>query len=376
MSVLMVISKLNAPSQVFVRRHIQMLSEANILKTVAVLWPVKTDQPRAYGVPVYWLGAHGRSEHVPRNLAKKLHLPLRFPTPSDKLRKLLDTIDVDVILCEFGPTAQKLLTPDHTARYRVFIHAHGFDSYVNMTPAGYQDYLLAMTARNAKVICPGQQVFQRLLAWGIDSRALIVKPCGVEVPAQPLERVKRTENLTILHLGRLIDCKGPDKTIRAFSLACDLGFKGRLVVAGDGPYRERCAQLRLNSKWRDSIELLGAVSAEQGARLRVGADLFTLHSCVGEQTGQVESVGVAVIEAMASALPVVSCRIGGIPEAVVDGESGILVEPDDIEAQAQAFLTLARNPELRLTMGQAGWVNARDHFSYEQEKQALVQLVT
>ncbi len=375
MSVLIIVPRLNAPSQFFVRRHIQMLAEANLLSTVAVHKPTRTDPRRLNGVPIYWLDAHGRSQHFPRKLAKKLHLPFRFPTPADKFRKLLDKIDVDVILFEFGQTAQALFTPELASRYRVFIHVHGFDTYANMMPPHYQEFLVGIS-RSVQLICGGQQTYRNLTAWGIDSQSLIIKPYGVEIPAQPLTREKRTEGLTILHLGRLIDCKGPDKTIQAFDLACDQGFKGRLVMAGDGPYREKCEQLRLKSKWRDSIELLGVVSPEQGEQLRLQADLFTLHSCEGEKTGQIEAFGIAVVEAMASALPVIGCRIGGILENVVDGETGILVEPGDIEAQAQAFLTLARNPELRSSMGQAGWVRARDNYSYEREKQALVQLAT
>jgi glycosyltransferase involved in cell wall biosynthesis len=209
---------------------------------------------------------------------------------------------------------------------------------------------------------------------GIPADRLVVKYCGVEVPDAPMQRPSGSE-ITILHLGRLIDCKSPDRTIQAFELASDRGLQGKLIIAGDGPLRVTCELLRARSKWKDRIEILGAVSGEQGASLLRSADILTLHSIRGELTGQIEAFGVALVEAMAATLPVASCRIGGIPEVVVDGETGILVEPGDVEAQAEALLQLANNPSLRYEMGKAGWRRAKELFTVEAEQEALLAVL-
>jgi len=78
-----------------------------------------------------------------------------------------------------------------------------------------------------------------------------------------------------------------------------------------------------------------------------------------------EGLGNAAIEAMAAAIPVVSTRTGGIPEVVVDGETGVLVEPGDSAALTEAMVRLARDAVLRRTMGEAGRVRAVEEFAEE-----------
>jgi glycosyltransferase involved in cell wall biosynthesis len=84
---------------------------------------------------------------------------------------------------------------------------------------------------------------------------------------------------------------------------------------------------------------------------------------------------VAIVEAMAAGLPVVSCDIGGPAEIVRHGKTGILVAPGDVAAQADALLQLSRDPTLRSRMGRAGWQRARDCYSYEREKTRLLQIL-
>ena len=71
----------------------------------------------------------------------------------------------------------------------------------------------------------------------------------------------------------------------------------------------------------------------------------------------------AVLEAMAAAKPVVATRVGGVPELVVDGETGILVSPKDTEALARAIVTLIQDPLRGRSMGEAGRKRVQDHFS-------------
>ena len=78
---------------------------------------------------------------------------------------------------------------------------------------------------------------------------------------------------------------------------------------------------------------------------------------------------------MANGLPVVGTRNGGVNETVVDGETGILVTPRDVEAQANAFLKLAHNPELRQQMGDAGRARVSAIFSPQQEADQLRKIM-
>ena len=152
--------------------------------------------------------------------------------------------------------------------------------------------------------------------------------------------------------------KGPERSIKAFELACERGLRGRLVLAGDGPLLAECRQLVSQSRFGHLIDIRGTIDWDEGLRLRREADVYTQHNVEDPDTGQVEAYGVAVVEAMAEALPVVGTRSGGVVETVVDGETGVLVAPGDMDGQARAFLRLASAPEERTRLGKAGWIRA------------------
>lgn len=181
--------------------------------------------------------------------------------------------------------------------------------------------------------------------------------------------------MRILFLGNLVDCKGPELVLRAFDIACSRGLRGQLVVAGDGVLRMTCELIRARSRFRDRISMLGAVDAHEGTRLRNEADIFTAHNCVGPIRLQEEAFGVSIIEAMAAGLPIVTGRSGAIVETVDHRRQGILVEPGDVEAHAEALLELERHPELRVTLGLEGWKRARELFSVERERDELRRIL-
>ena len=177
--------------------------------------------------------------------------------------------------------------------------------------------------------------------------------------------------LEILYLGRLIDCKGPDLVIQAFERAVDRGLDGHLHMAGDGPLWEVCKALRDASPHRDRIKLHGAVDAQKGEALRRRAHLFTAHNQLGPDSHQEEAFGVSIVEAMGVGLPVISGRNGSLPELVEDGEQGLLVEPGNVDAHAEAFLRLGADADLRRRMGESGWRRVRERYTFESEMKIL-----
>jgi glycosyltransferase involved in cell wall biosynthesis len=209
-----------------------------------------------------------------------------------------------------------------------------------------------------------------LIDAGIPTKHIRLKYYGVPVP--PICKTHNgREELKILHLGRLVDFKSPDRTIKAFEIARSRGLHGKLIIAGEGPLRVTCESLKARSPYRDSIQLLGAVTMDYAKELLRDADIYTQHSIKGEISRQSECFGVSVIEAMAAGLPVVSTRSGGIKETVVDGETGILLSPGDVEGQADAICRLADDPALRQKLGSAGHKRVSENFTMEKEAKML-----
>ena len=178
----------------------------------------------------------------------------------------------------------------------------------------------------------------------------------------------------IVSVGRLVPFKGFDDLIDACAELARRRIDFVCDIIGDGPLREtlqaKIEQLDLSSR----VNLLGSLS--QGAVLEKlqAADIFALASTTDAQ-GATDVFPTVILEAMASARPVVSTRLAGIPELVVDGQTGMLAPPGDSTALAHALEQLLRDPELRLRFGHAGRARIEQHFRIEQTVAPLIEML-
>ena len=150
--------------------------------------------------------------------------------------------------------------------------------------------------------------------------------------------------------------RGNEQLLEAAALVRQAIPSATLVVVGDGPLRPaleaRAQELGLNG----SVRFLGAVP--QAARLIPHFDVFVLSSVW-------EGMSNSLLEAMAAGRPVVATRVGGNPEVVVDGETGLLVPPRDARALADATVRLLRDRELARRFGDAGRRRVESQFTLE-----------
>ncbi len=146
-------------------------------------------------------------------------------------------------------------------------------------------------------------------------------------------------------------------------------------MVGDGPQREACLAIASASPYSSDIHLPGAEPVEAVQARLLAATVFTLHSQKGPISNHEEAFGVSVVEAMAAGLPVVGGRSGGVPEIVQDGVTGFLVQPGDVEAQAQRLKDLIENPALASKMGAAGRDRVLGHFSQRRSIENLRRIL-
>src|SRR5436190_10336668 len=176
----------------------------------------------------------------------------------------------------------------------------------------------------------------------------------------------------IISIGRLVAFKGFEYLIDACVELARRGLEFTCEIIGDGPLRgdleARIRKLNLS----DRVHLRGSLS--QGAVLEKlrSADIFALASVTDAQ-GASDVFPTVIIEAMAAARQVVSTQLAGIPESVVDGETGLLVPPEDTMALAEALGRLIEDPKLRLHYGRAGRVRIEQHFRIEHTVAPLIE---
>jgi colanic acid/amylovoran biosynthesis glycosyltransferase len=178
----------------------------------------------------------------------------------------------------------------------------------------------------------------------------------------------------IVAIGRLIAKKGFANLIRACALLVEHGRSFRCEIFGEGPLENQLRGQIEESGLKELVQLPGAKPQHEIRKCLARARVFVMPS-VPEAEGGMDNLPTVIMEAMATALPVVSTRIGGIPEMVVESETGFLVEPDDVVALAGAIEEVINDRSLGQKLGQAGYERAEKFFSIEKNVRELGKLL-
>jgi glycosyltransferase involved in cell wall biosynthesis len=200
-----------------------------------------------------------------------------------------------------------------------------------------------------QLIANSRLAAERALAQGIPSECIQVVANVVNGNDGQGERVASRDDVTrILFAGRLTEQKRVDRFLRAIQEITrshpHLNFTA--AIAGDGPLRARLeAQADSLGLRPGRVEFLGEVADLQSSYER--ADLLVL-------TSDWEGTPNVLLEAMSYRLPIVATRAGGVPDLVLDGVNGFLVEKDDTDSLAKSIITLIQSPQLRSELGAAG----------------------
>ncbi|MBS0273130.1 MAG: glycosyltransferase [Proteobacteria bacterium] len=256
---------------------------------------------------------------------------------------------------------------------------HGFDATLSTaallsSPAwmNYPLYRRDLAQQGALFLCASSFIRDRVLALGFPEARTRTHYIGVDwraiAPRDPSE-----ETRTILHVARLADVKGTKYLIRAFGALALKHTDVDLVIIGDGPRRRPLQALAGSLGLEARVHFLGAQAhGEVLAHMR-RATMLVLPS-VRTITGRVEGLGMVLLEAAATGIPVVASRIGGIPEGVIDKDTGFLVPERDVEALTRRMDDLLSDPARRLRMGAQARALVEQRFDIRRQTEILEDL--
>lgn len=377
MRIAYIIKNYNAASELWLHRQIEILKE-NIVFIAAT---DNRENMWRNTIPVINLSQYSFIKKILEKLkiTKKISITERY---CKALKKTLFLNKVDVIFVNYLSLSYDLKDILLETDLPVVIHTHGYDITWDLLSRetgkriydeSYLDFAREISKKSL-LIANSNHSKNKIIEIGIPADRVIVKKFGVTIEGRKSISNKKS-GIKILFIGRLIECKAPDLVIKAFELACKRGLDAELIIAGGGNMESVCNLLREHSKYKEKIKLLGYVDAEEGIRLRSECDIFTAHNCKSPTTNQVEAFGVSIIEAMSAGLPVVTGRSGGVVDSVIDGVTGFLVSPGDIEGHAEKFLELAANPDLRMDMGKNAIKRVTDCFSLESERDTILEIL-
>ena len=207
-----------------------------------------------------------------------------------------------------------------------------------------------------------------LEALGCPEEKLTIQRAGIPLDEWPMmERVAPIDGAwRFVQSGRLIEKKGYDTTLRAFARLREKHPKARLVILGDGPLMDSLKTLANQLDVHNSVTFAGFV---EQARIRseYGWAHAFLHPSRTAEDGNREGVPNAMLEAMATGLPILATEHGGIPEAVSDGVEGFLADESDQEAFAVAMHDLAASENAWQRMGAAAREKVEAKFERSQQ---------
>ena len=177
----------------------------------------------------------------------------------------------------------------------------------------------------------------------------------------------------IVAIGRLIDKKGFPDLIHACRLLKDRGKLFRCEIIGEGPLEKELRTQIGRLDLQNCVKLLGAKPQHEIAEHLAAGTVFVLPSVIGPDGGM-DNLPTVIMEAMATGLPVISTAIAGIPEMVVENETGVLVPAGDAATLARAIEKVIVDPSFARHLGENGYKRACELFSIDKNVRSLIQI--
>jgi colanic acid/amylovoran biosynthesis glycosyltransferase len=278
---------------------------------------------------------------------------------------------VNCILAEYGMNGADICDIARELKIPLIVHFHGHDAHRTTDVVPYIDKYKRMFEYTHKVISVSHLMTQRLIELGAPAEKILYNPYGAR---EYFFDIKPDYRPTLIAVGRFAEIKAPYLTVTAFREALKEVPNARLVMVGDGHLLECCRSLALAWNIADRIDFTGPLTHEQFLPLLSQACAFVQHS-VTPSWGDAEGTPNSILEAQAAGLPVISTHHAGINEAVINGETGYLVQERDLSGMTQSMIRLLQNPRLAETLGKFARKHIEQHYSLKRHLGLIEQTI-
>ena len=264
----------------------------------------------------------------------------------NQLIGILDEQKAELLHIYFGHIATHLLPLIRAWPRPSVVSFHGADVMVDLEKPAYRAATQQMLDAVRLVLVRSESLGRALVNIGCPAGKIRLQRTGIPIEEIPFRPRDWPENgaWKFLQASRLIEKKGLRVSLRAFAKFAASHPAATFTIAGEGPLRSELGQLAAELGVADKVFFPGFVSQTQLRELFYQSHIF-LHPSERGGDGNQEGVPNSMLEAMASGLPVFATEHGGIPEAIENGRSGILVNEGDEEALVRALLEWTANPD-------------------------------
>src|SRR5437773_5033804 len=292
------------------------------------------------------------------------------------LLRVLSRSNARLLHIYFGQIAVHLLPLIRVWKNPSIVSFHGADVMVDMNKPAYREATRQMLDAVKLVLVRSESLRRAVVHLGCDEKKVEIQRTGI-----PLEEfhfcernfVAAATEWRFLQAGRLIEKKGLPVTLRAFAVFLERHPNANLTIAGEGPLLSQLQNLARDLNIDGRVSFTGFISQEQLRKIYYASHIF-LHPSQTGHDGNQEGIPNSILEAMASGLPVFATRHGGIPEAIENGVSGVLVPERDHEKLAAALLDAARGPGFLSRFARNGAEIVRKNFDLRAQAQRLGEI--
>ena len=277
-----------------------------------------------------------------------------------KLARSFRSNRIDCVLAQYGQTGAEMLPVCRALKIPLIVHFHGQDASRHKVLEAHKQAYREMFEYAARTIAVSRAMYQKLLDLGCPEDRLVLNTYGPNDFFLDIE--PKIESGHFIGIGRFTDKKAPYYTILAFSRILERFPNARLTIGGDGELYYACTNLVKYLKIEHAVSLPGKITPSRFRELLTEAVAFVQHSVIAGD-GDSEGTPVAILEASAAGLPVISTKHAGIPDVILDGETGFLVDEHDVDGMSEAMMTILADHAMAKRLGQAGKERIRNNFS-------------
>lgn len=272
------------------------------------------------------------------------------------LKKYLLKTETACLLANYGPLGMHVFTACQSINIPFAVHFHGFDASEKKTIARYGEEYRTILPQAKAVIVVSQVMKMDIEEICGPLKNLHVLPYGVDTEKFKPGTKASKESIQLISVGRFTAKKAPIMSIKAFQILLEKFPTAHFTMIGDGELWEDAKKYVEENGLGENVAFMGQQKPDLILEKLQEADIFIQHS-IKTPSGDSEGTPNSILEASACGLPIVSTLHAGIPEAVIQGETGILVQESDFKAMGEALVSLANDPTLRIKMGES----ARKH---------------
>lgn len=279
----------------------------------------------------------------------------------------------DIAHCHFGHNGFfGSFLKDLGIAQKIVVTFHGYDAHMYPRDQGIKVYH-KLFPNTDLVTCNTTFTKNKVVKLGCNPSKIRILPVGLDT--RRFNEVKKIQNhgeIRILTIGRLVEKKGHKYSLLALS-KLPKGIRFKYTIVGDGPLREYLTKLTNDLNLQDKVKFLGERTQEEIIKFYGRTDIFLL-SAVQAKNGDMEGQALVLQEAQYCKIPIISTFHNGIPEGVIDEQTGYLVKEKDTKGIRDKLLYLIQNPKKRKIMGLQGRRFVQQRYEIGQLNKQLIQL--